>query len=228
MNSNKIFFILDELEKIYHNETRPPELGHDEPLDGLILTILSQNTNDRNRDSAFTKLKLLYPEWRDAAQADVRELEATVRTAGLAHTKAGRIMNILGMIHDDFGEYSLKKLAKEKSEVVREYLRALPGVGAKTVACVMLFDMKMPAFPVDTHVTRVSKRVGVAPSNKSPEEISQLYESVVPVERCLGGHVNIIAHGRAVCRAKKPDCKNCVLCRKCDFFSEELGVRSEE
>ena len=219
MNSSKIFLILDALEAIYHNETRPPELGHDEPLDGLILTILSQNTNDNNRDSAFNKLKSLYPEWRDVAEAGVKELENTVRTAGLAHPKAGRIINILNIIHEDFGEYSLKKLATERPEIVREYLRALPGVGAKTVACVMLFDMKMPAFPVDTHVTRVSKRVGVAPSSTSPEDISQLYESVVPVSRCLGGHVNIIAHGRAVCHAKNPDCKHCVLAQDCDFLN---------
>ncbi|MDY6399458.1 MAG: endonuclease III [Synergistales bacterium] len=219
MNSSKIFFILDELEEIYHNEKRPPELGHEEPLDGLILTVLSQNTNDKNRDSAFTKLKSLYPEWSDAAQADAKKIEAAVRTAGLAHTKAARIMQILEIIYKDFGEYSLKELAKEKSEFIRGYLRALPGVGAKTVACVMLFDMKRPAFPVDTHVTRISKRVGAAPLNDSPEKISQLYESVVPVERCLGGHVNIIAHGRAVCHAIKPGCKNCVLSKQCDFLN---------
>ena len=219
MNSNKIFFVLNELEKVYHNETRPPELGHDEPLDGLILTVLSQNTNDKNRDAAYAKLKILYPEWRDAAEADVKEIENTVHSAGLAHTKAGRIINILKIIREDFGEYSLKKLAKEKSEAIREYLRALPGVGAKTTACVMLFDMKRPAFPVDTHITRISKRVGIAPSNASPEEISQFYESFVPVKRCLGGHVNIIAHGRAVCRAKKPYCEKCVLSEQCNFFA---------
>ncbi|MBQ9419450.1 MAG: endonuclease III [Synergistaceae bacterium] len=220
MDNSKIFFILDELEAVYHNETRPPELGHDEPLDGLILTILSQNTSDRNRDTAFNKLKNLYPEWKNVAEAGVKNLENTVRTAGLAHTKAGRIINILEIIYEDFGDFSLKELAKSRPEKVREYLRALPGVGAKTVACVMLFDMKMPAFPVDTHVTRVSKRVGVAPVETSPEDISRLYESVVPVERCLGGHVNIIAHGRAVCKAKNPNCKNCVLSKQCDFYEE--------
>ena len=218
MNSEKVFFILDELEKIYHNEERPPELGHDDPLDGLILTVLSQNTNDKNRDAAFTKLKTLYPAWPDVIQAGRAKLEDAVRIAGLAHTKAGRIINILNIIHEDFGEYSLEKLALENNSTIREYLRALPGVGAKTVACVMLFDMKRPAFPVDTHITRISKRVGLAPEKTSPEEISCFYESVVPIPRCLGGHVNIIEHGREICRARNPKCGCCVLASKCDFL----------
>ena len=221
MNSEKVFFILDELEKIYHNETRPPELGHDDPLDGLILTVLSQNTNDKNRDAAFTKLKALYPTWPDVMEAGRIKLEEAVKSAGLAHTKAGRIIKILEILHEDFGEYSLEKLAGEESGTIREYLRALPGVGAKTVACVMLFDMKMPAFPVDTHITRISKRVGVAPEKTSPEEISRFYESIVPIPRCLGGHVNIIAHGREICRARNPKCEDCVLSSKCEFFNKE-------
>ena len=218
MNSNKIFFVLDELEKIYENEKCPPEIGHAEPLDGLILTILSQNTNDKNRDAAYKKLKSLYPQWQDVIKAGALKLEDAVRTAGLARTKSERIINILNVIYKDFGEYSIKKLAKLNSEDIKKYLRALPGVGAKTVACVMLFDLKLPAFPVDTHVTRISKRVGIAEEKNSPEEISQLYEKIVPAKRCLGGHVNIIAHGRAVCHSRKPDCNKCVLASICDFI----------
>ena len=212
----KIFAVLDELEALYHNEANPPELGHDEPLDGLVLTILSQNTNDKNRDSAFRNLKNLYPSYQDVVDAGSAELEAAIRTAGLAHTKAARIISILKKIRDDFGEYSIKKLAGNQREYIAEYLRALPGVGAKTVACVLLFDMKLPAFPVDTHVTRVSKRVGAVPENYSPEEISMLYEKIIPAERHLGGHVNIIAHGRAVCHSQKPQCKICKLSRFCE------------
>ncbi len=218
IREDKIFFILDELEKVYHNETLPPELGHEEPLDGLILTVLSQNTNDKNRDVAFNRLKDLYPTWSEVVEAGPAKIEDTIRKAGLGHTKAGRIINILKIIHEDFGEYSLKPLAQHETSEIREYLRALPGVGTKTVACVMLFDMKLPAFPVDTHVTRVSKRVGVAPEKTSPEEISQLYEKFVPIPRCLGGHVNIIAHGREICHAKKPECDKCVLASQCDFI----------
>ena len=208
--------MLNELEAVYHNEARPPELGHPEPLDGLILTILSQNTNDKNRDAAFSTLKALYPTWQDVINAGPEKLETAIKTAGLAHTKAARIIHILNQIHNDFGEYSIKKLALQEPEYIADYLRALPGVGAKTVACVLLFDLKLKAFPVDTHVTRVSKRVGVVPEKFTPEEISLMYESVVPVERCLGGHVNIIDHGRAICHSRNPKCKICTLSKICE------------
>ncbi len=215
-NQAKIFYTLDELEEVYHNEARSPELGHSEPLDGLILTIISQNTNDKNRDAAFANLKANFPNWPDVVKAGNEKLESVIRTAGLAHTKAERIITILRKIHDDFYEYSIKKLAEKSRDEMKSYLRALPGVGAKTVACVLLFDFKIAAFPVDTHVARVSKRVGFAPKNFSPEEISSMLEEIVPAERCLGGHVNIIAHGRAVCHSRKPECKICVLNKICN------------
>ena len=213
----KIFYTLDKLEGQYHNEENSPELGHDEPVDGLILTVLSQNTNDKNRDAAFRNLKSLYPEWHDVIEAGAGKLENSIRIAGLAHTKSERIISILNKIHDDFGEYSIKKLASHERESIKEYLRALPGVGAKTVACVMMFDLKIPAFPVDTHVSRIMRRIGAASEKNSPEEISLFLEKVVPVSRYLGGHVNMIAHGRAVCHARKPECERCVLSEICDF-----------
>ena len=216
-NQAKIFYTLDKLEEVYHNEARSPELGHSEPLDGLILTIISQNTNDKNRDAAFANLKANFPNWPDVVKAGSEKLESVIRTAGLARTKAERIIHILQKIHDDFHEYSIKRLAERTRDEMKSYLRALPGVGAKTVACVLLFDFKIAAFPVDTHVARVSKRVGIAPENFSPEEISSMLEEIVPAERCLGGHVNIIAHGRAVCHSRKPECKICVLNEVCNY-----------
>ena len=210
--------ILDALESQYHNEQYPPKLGHSEPLDGLILTVLSQNTNDINRDRAYDNLKSLYPAWPDVIEAGALKLEDAIRTAGLAHTKAGRIITILNRIHADFGEYSIRGLASHDREYIREYLRALPGVGAKTVACTLLFDFGIPAFPVDTHITRISRRTGIAPEKSSPEEISRMLEDVVPESRCLGGHVNMIAHGRAVCHSQKPECNSCVLSEICRYF----------
>ena len=187
-------------------------LGHAEPLDGLILTVLSQNTNDKNRDSAFAALKAKFPEWSDVVRAGAGELEGVIRTAGLAHTKAARIITILERVRADFGGYTLKELPAQN---MKEYLRALPGVGAKTVACVMLFEFGLKAFPVDTHVTRVARRVGVVPAKFQPEDICSVFEEAVPVERCLGGHVNMIAHGRAVCHPQRPGCEGCVLSGVC-------------
>lgn len=215
-NKAKIFYVLDQLEAIYHNEARSPELGHPEPLDGLILTILSQNTNDRNRDSAFASLKAKFPAWQDVIEAGSEGLEAVIRSAGLAHTKAQRIITILSKIHADFGEYSIIKLARRNPGEIASYLREFPGVGAKTAACVLLFDLKLKAFPVDTHIARVSKRIGFVPEKFSAEEISQVLEEIVPAERCLGGHVNIIAHGRAVCHSRKPECRICTLSSICE------------
>ena len=215
MTAAKILRVLDLLEPEYHNEARPPELGHAEPLDGLILTVLSQNTNDKNRDSAYASMKAEFPAWSDAADAGAGKLESSIRTAGLAHTKAQRIITILEKIHSDFGEYSIRKLAERERGEICSYLRALPGVGAKTAACVLLFDLKMKAFPVDTHVSRVARRVGAVPAKFSPEEICAEFERVVPESRCLGGHVNMIAHGRAVCHSQKPECGRCVLSKIC-------------
>ena len=217
-SSAKIFYTLDKLEAIYHNEARSPELGHPEPLDGLILTVLSQNTNDKNRDAAFSKLKAKFPDWQQVIDAGASELESVIKTAGLAHTKAERIIFMLKKIRTDFGAYSIKKLAERSPEEMRAYLRDLPGVGAKTVACVMLFDFKLPAFPVDTHVSRIARRVGLVPNGQrfSAEEISREFEKIVPASRCLGGHVNMIAHGRAVCHSQRPQCVSCVLREICD------------
>ena len=215
---NNVTKILDALETQYHNEQYPPELGHSEPLDGLILTVLSQNTNDNNRDRAYANLKAKFPEWKDVAEAGESKLEDAIRTAGLAPTKAVRIITILNRIHSDFGEYSIKALANHDREFMREYLRALPGVGAKTVACTLLFDFKIPAFPVDTHIARISRRTGIAPEKSSPEEISRLLEEIVPEKRFLGGHVNMIEHGRAVCHSQNPACRFCVLSEICKYF----------
>lgn len=215
----RILAILDALEGLYHNEQYPPELGHPEPLDGLILTILSQNTNDINRDRAFSRLKERFPTWPDVIMAGASQLEDAIRPAGLAHTKAGRIITVLERVRSDFGEYSIRGLAGR--EDMREYLRALPGVGAKTVACTVLFDFGLPAFPVDTHITRISRRTGIAPLKASPEEISRMLEGIVPGKRCLGGHVNMIAHGRAVCHSRKPECSSCVISHLCDKYIQE-------
>lgn len=213
--ARQIASALDSLEALYHNEASPPKLKHEEPLDGLILTVLSQNTNDRNRDTAFDRLKARFPTWEATAKAEVEALEDAIRPAGLAPTKARRILTILEIIHRDFGGYSIIPLKERGRDEARDYLTALPGVGAKTAACVLLFDMELPAFPVDTHIGRVCRRVGFVPEKMSAEEISSLMEREVPPARYLGGHVNLIEHGRAVCRARKPLCENCPLMTLC-------------
>lgn len=220
---HRIKKILDSLESIYRNEKNHDQLllqvRHEEPLDGLILTILSQNTNDKNRDAAFTKLKSNWNDWKSVAGLKREELADSIHTAGLSSIKSERIIFILKKIKCDFGEYSLKALRNKEINYVREYLSSLPGIGPKTIACVMLFDLGLPSFPVDTHISRVCKRLGFVPQsskkNITPEEISVFMESNMPEERYLGSHVNIIEHGRSICKAQKPNCKICAVNDDC-------------
>ena len=228
MLANWICSVLDLLEKMWGNEAEPPALGHGEPLDGLILTVLSQNTNDRNRDVAFSRLRERFPTWEAVVEGGVGPLEDAIRPAGLAPTKARRILEILETVRKDFGAYSIAGLAERGGEEARRYLTALPGVGAKTAACVLLFDMDIPAFPVDTHISRISRRIGFAPERMSAEDISLLLEREVPPARYLGGHVNMIEHGRAVCRARKPFCGACPLTALCAMGRAQIVAAMAE
>jgi endonuclease-3 len=209
--------VLDLLESQWHNEENPRDLAHAEPLDGLILTVLSQHTNDRNRDVAFSRLKDRYPTWESAVAAGYDALEEAVRPAGLAPTKAKRILEIVEIVRKDFGRYSILPLVEKGRDDARKYLLSLPGVGEKTAACVLLFDMGLPAFPVDTHIARVCQRVGFVPDKTPAEAICALLEREVDPSRYLGGHINIIEHGRAVCKARGPLCRTCVAAGLCSF-----------
>jgi len=216
--------VLDLLESRWHNEEAPPDIAHPEPLDGLILTVLSQHTNDRNRDVAFARLKERYPTWEAAIFAGYDAVLDAVRPAGLAPTKTGRIMEILEIVSRDFGRYSILSLAERGRDEARKYLLSLPGVGEKTAACVLLFDMGLPAFPVDTHITRICRRIGFVSEKTTAEEICTLMEREVAPSRYLGGHINIIEHGRAVCKARAPLCPTCAVRRLCGFGGRTAGV----
>jgi len=211
--------VFDLLEKMWGNEALNPDLGHDEPLDGLVLTLLSQNTNDTNRDRGFNALKASYPEWGETAAASKDDIAACIRPAGLANTKSERMLLILEKVRETFGSYSLKGLRSWSGDEAREYLEALPGIGAKTAACVMLFDLGKPAFPVDTHIARFFRRMEWAPEKSAPEQMQTLLEAWVPRERFLGGHINIIEHGRGLCSARKPRCEKCLLRDQCPYFA---------
>ena len=209
--------VLDLLEGCWHNERTPPDIAHPEPLDGLILTVLSQHTNDRNRDVAFARLKERYPEWDAVVSAGYDAVLDAVRPAGLAPTKAGRILEILEAVLQDFGRYSIRTLSERGRDEAKRYLLSLPGVGEKTASCVLLFDMGLPAFPVDTHITRVCRRIGFVSEKTTAEDISAVMEREVAPSRYLGAHVNIIEHGRNVCKARGPLCPGCAVSGLCDY-----------
>ena len=216
-----IMQVLDGLDAIYGYDASPADIyATGEPLDGLILTLLSQNTNDRNRDMAYDALRAKYPGWEQVAAISAAEIASLIRPAGLGDTKSVRMKTILEIVRRDFGAYSLREMANWQPEGVRTYLSNLPGIGPKTVACVMIFDLDMSAFPVDTHVARVSRRVGWVREKETPEKIQDFLESVVPPERCRGGHLNMIEHGRKQCHARKPDCATCGIAGLCKFHEE--------
>ncbi len=216
--------ILDALEALYGNEKRPAsDFCCEEPLDDLILTILSQNTNDKLRDKAFANMKSRYKSWEDVAGADIEELKEVLRVAGMSGTKPQRIQRILAEIRERFGRYSIKELREWEQPDVRAYLTSLPGVGPKTSAIVECFDLDMPGFPVDTHITRLSKRFGWAGEKFPPDKIQQILEAELPKERFRGGHLNFLEHGRGLCGARKPRCGECPLIRWCRFGQKANG-----
>ena len=210
--------ILDALEEQWGlEENYPTDLSHEEPLDDLVLTVLSQNTNDTNRDKAFVILRENYPTWEGAAAASEADITESIRIAGLGPTKASYIKQILKIVKDKFGSYSIKELKNWKTEKVREFLTSLPGVGIKTAGIVMVFDLNMPAFPVDTHVARISRRIGWVEEKATPEKIQLYLESTLPEERFAGSHLNFLKQGRLVCNARKPKCEICVIKKWCNF-----------
>lgn len=214
--------ILDELERLYGNEARPAsDFCYEEPLDDLILTILSQNTNDKLRDKAFANMKAHYSSWEEVAHADIEELKDVLRIAGMSGTKPPRIQQILAAVKDKFGVYSIKELRGWTQPDVRAYLTSLPGVGPKTSAIVECFDLDLPGFPVDTHITRLSKRFGWAAEKLPPDKIQEILEAELPKERFRGGHLNFLEHGRGICNARKPRCGECTMIRWCPFGRKE-------
>lgn len=210
--------ILDALEALWRNEADPPSgLKHEEPLDGLILTVLSQHTNDKNRNKAFANLKRIYPDWSLAAEAPESDIADAVRSAGLGNIKAGKIKKILLAVRERFGDYSIMGLASWPVSEARKYLVDLPGVGVKTAACVLIFDLEMPAFPVDTHVARIARRLGWVSEKMTAEDIQEYLEEVLPPERFRGAHLNFIEHGRGICGARKPLCGECPVNNRCRY-----------
>jgi len=185
-------------------------------LDQLICTLLSQNTTDVNSLEAFRRLKARFPAWHTAAAADEREIASAIHVAGLSNTKARRIRQILARVRVDArGRYSLAFLRRMPPRQARDYLLSLPGVGAKTAACTLLFAFGMPIFPVDTHIHRVAARLGLIGPRVSAEQAHDVLGAAVPPELCHDLHLLLILHGRRLCRSRNPRCAGCPLRERC-------------
>jgi endonuclease-3 len=192
---------------------KPFERIHRRPIDELILTVLSQNTNDRNRDVAYLRLTARFETWAEVRDAPVIEVEDAIRPGGLAPTKAVRIQEILRALGGD----DLMELEHEPLDEARRRLTDLPGVGRKTAACVLMFAFGRPDIPVDTHVFRVGTRLGVFRPSGSLEEAHDEMLRLVDPEDAYETHVSLIRHGRRTCTARSPRCPECPLLRMCPF-----------
>jgi len=221
----KTLVVHERLGEVYGTPEWHPDLDPD-PVGALVNTILSQNTNDRNRDVAYNRLRQRFPTWEAVRDAPVEQIIDAVRPAGLAPTKGPRVQGALRAITERQGEISLEFLRDQPLEEARRWLLALNGVGPKTAAIVLLFSMGRPAFPVDTHVHRVAKRLGLIPGSTSREKAHELLEELIPESLYYPLHLNLIRHGRTVCVARTPRCEACVLRDVCITYETQSRASS--
>jgi len=201
-----------------------PWCPHYDALTELVNTILSQNTNDRNRDRALAQLRAQFPTWEAVRTAPLAAVVAAIRVAGLAETKGTHIQAALQRITQERGELSLDFLQDMPVDAARAWLMASPGVGPKTAAIVLLFALGRPAFPVDTHVHRVTRRLGLIPATLSREKAHGALEALVPPALYYPLHLNLIAHGRQICHARAPKCAQCSLVAWCDTYQTQIAA----
>ncbi|MCH7698433.1 MAG: endonuclease III [Chloroflexi bacterium] len=192
-----------------------------DPIAELVLTLLSQNTSDSNSGRAFIRLLSEFPDYESLLDADVKRIEKAIQPGGLAPTKAPRMQEMLREVWNRRGSFDLTFLKDMPLDEARAWLRSLPGVGPKTAACVLLFALGMPALPVDTHVHRVAKRLGLVPEKSTPEQAFELLEPMLEPKQVYPFHIQLIKHGRRTCSARKPKCGECPLASECP--SAEIG-----
>ena len=194
-----------------------------DPLDELINTILSQNTNDLNRDRAYHALRARFPTWEEVRDAPLAQVIAAIKPAGLANQKGPRIQQVLKRITAERGELDIRFLGDLPVAEGKAWLTSLDGVGPKTASIVLLFALGKPAFPVDTHIHRVTGRLGLIPPKTSADKAHEILEELVPPEWYHPFHLNVIEHGRQVCKAQRPLCAQCVLQKYCDYFQNQTS-----
>jgi endonuclease III len=193
---------------------------HTDPTSELILTILSQNTNDINRDRAYDSLKSRFPNWSDIASARTSQIAKAIEVGGLSATKSKRIKKILSQIAERSPDYTLSFLEAMNDQQVWEYLISFNGVGPKTAACVLLFSLGRNTMPVDTHVLRVGTRLDLIPGNYNAEKAHRWFRDLNLPLNMYQLHLNLIAHGRALCRPRNPKCIECPLTRHCLYYKK--------
>ncbi|HSM55843.1 MAG TPA: endonuclease III [Candidatus Sulfomarinibacteraceae bacterium] len=196
----------------------PQRRRYQPPVDQLVNTILSQQTTSANREQAFQRLKERFAEWEAVMDAPLEEVREAIRPAGLANQKAPRIQNALRYIMRERGELSLDFLADCTVSEAKAWLTEIKGVGPKTASIILLFTFGLPAFPVDTHVHRVSGRLGLIGPKVTADKAHDILENIVEPDEYYPFHINLIRHGREICKARTPRCHICPLQDHCDYY----------
>lgn len=194
-----------------------PWSSHGDPLDVLIRTIISQNTNDGNRDRAYEALKGRFPDYEAIANCSVEELAEVIRPAGLHRQKAEHIQRLLKELKAEHGAYDVGYLKRLSREEALEELLKFKGVGKKTAGIVLTFSLGKPYFPVDTHINRIAHRLQLVKRGQDPHDVMN---ELVPDGLKYQLHLHLIRHGRKICRARRPLCHSCVISDLCPFVTE--------
>lgn len=200
-------------------------IPRDDPLSELVHIILTQNTSDANSDRAYAQLRRAFPTWDAVLEADAAKVAGAIRVGGLADIKAARIQDILRRIKERHGSLDLGFLKDMDRGQAVEYLCSYRGVGHKTAACVLLFSLKIPVFPVDTHVHRVSRRLALVPEGADAVRTHEILDAAVPDELKYQFHVNTVVHGRRTCRARNPRCEVCLLRDECLYHARAVAEK---
>ncbi|HEQ99510.1 MAG TPA: endonuclease III [candidate division Zixibacteria bacterium] len=215
---------LNQLEKKLERQHRKREWeAHGSGLDVLISTILSQNTSDNNSSKAFASLKRDFPGWEKAARARKSSIARSIESGGLARIKAGYIKSALQKVKNDMGSYSLNRLKEKPIEESLEYLTSFDGVGEKTAACVLLFAFGKKIMPVDTHVHRVTHRLGLIEESRDRLKSFQFWFGQNNIVDYYNFHLNMVRHGRLICRARNPKCDECLLKENCAYYKKRMS-----
>jgi len=216
----RVYTLLNET---YGEQKNKPD---NDPMGGLVGTILSQHTSDINSGRAYHQLIDTFPTWEEVRDAPTDQVAQAIRSGGLANVKAPRIQDALHTLTErqqeqggtkPLADFLYDELKKRSLEEAWQYLRSIPGVGPKTTACVLMFDMGMPAMPIDTHVHRVSKRLGLIGPKVTADQAHTLFAQAAPPDWVYTLHVHLIRHGRQVCHPQKPECEKCTLYSQCAF-----------
>lgn len=211
-------WVNDRLEHLYglrNQKSRP------DPLEDLITTILSQNTTDTNRDRAFKSLKAKYTTWEEVYQSDREELKETIRVAGLGEQKSKAIKASLEWLNEFHGSLDMNWVCQEDPQEMINLFTQVKGIGIKTISIVLCFACGKDVFPVDIHVNRVCKRLGLSSEKAAPNKTFRIMADLVPEGKSRSLHLNMITLGREICKARKPRCNECVLLEKCNFGQKE-------